>query len=200
MTAALQNFAYKARRHMTAAEERLWRYLRSGIALQKTHFRRQVILENYIADFCYHSSRLIIEIDGATHSETHEILKDEIRTHHLNRMGYRVLRFTNDDVFTSIDSVLDTIYEALQETPHVLGDVEKTQRRRTKKSYLHEKTPTPYPRHLCGSTPQGGGVKFLNLRAPSLPSPLTKQREPIDETANAVRASSSIPSPLEGEG
>ena len=198
---------------MTAAEERLWRYLRSGIALQKTHFRRQVILENYITDFCCHSSRLIIEIDGATHSTDQEILKDEIRTHRLNQMGYRVLRFTNDDVFTSIDSVMDTIYAALKDTPHVLGNKEHTQRRREEKSSLGAKTPTPYPSPQGGGgdknepsktnsdssflSPQGGGEKFLNVQAPS---PLTEQREPINETAHTVRASSSIPSPLEGEG
>lgn len=194
MRGSLQNFAYKARRHMTAAEERLWRYLRSGIALRKTHFRRQVILENYIADFCCHSSRLIIEIDGETHSTDQEILKDKIRTHRLNQMGYRVLRFTNDNVFTSIDSVMDTIYAALQDTPHILGNKEHTQRRRGKKSSLRENSPTPYP------SPQGGGEKFLNVQAPSLPSRLTEQRESINETVHAVRTSPSIPSPLEGEG
>lgn len=169
MKKPLQNFARNARRNMTAAEEKLWYHLRTEIAVQKTHFRRQVIFKNYIIDFCCHASRLVIEVDGATHSTDQEIRDDEKRTRDLNASGYRVLRFTNDDVLTSIESVIDTIYIALQETPDVISEVERVQNRKRRpknKAALH--TPTPYP------SPQGGGENKIATadNGPSFPSPL----------------------------
>lgn len=204
MTGSLQNFAHNARCNMTAAEEHLWCYLRSDIALEKTHFRRQVILGHYIVDFCCHASRLIIEVDGATHSKDQEIKKDSLRTHHLHEMGYRVLRFTNDDVFKSTGSVLDTIYEALKETPHVIADSEKIYRRTDKRTITKrdtlKDTPTPYP------SPQGGGEKNNQLRNTNdtshLPSLLADESQGKGKHTHSYTEdqTSPFPSPLEGEG
>jgi very-short-patch-repair endonuclease len=175
MSNALNQFARHARQTMTSAEEKLWFHLRRQIVLNKTHFRRQVVLKNYIVDFCCHASRLIVEVDGATHSTDFELQKDHIRTRHLETIGYRVLRVTNDEVFNNIDGVLDTIYAALQETPEVISEVEKVQCRK-RRNKRPDPTPTPCP------SPQGG-------------------REKMSEAAHLlIPTHTLIPSPLEGEG
>ena len=178
MTGSLQNFARNARHSMTAAEERLWHFLRSNIALRKSHFRRQVILETYIVDFCCHAARLIVEVDGATHSTLQGILKDQRRTRYLESIGYHVLRVTNDDVFSDIESVMDTIYAALQATPHVISETEKTHWRKGVRTITEtacpKNIPTPYP------SPQGGGEE--------------------NKQSSKMSDASPFPSPLEGEG
>jgi very-short-patch-repair endonuclease len=57
--------------------------------------------------------KLVVEVDGATHSEPHEIAYDERRSRHLATLGYKVLRIQNADVFTIRDDVLDMILMAL---------------------------------------------------------------------------------------
>ena len=68
----------------------------------------------YIVDFLCLSHKLIVEIDGATHGEMHEVRYDEKRTAFLEGQGFKVLRFWNDGVYKSIDAVLDAILFALQ--------------------------------------------------------------------------------------
>jgi very-short-patch-repair endonuclease len=63
----------------------------------------------YIADFCHLSSKLIVEIDGNQHGYEAHAAHDERRTHHLNQLGFTLIRFTNRDVMSSVDAVLDTI-------------------------------------------------------------------------------------------
>ena len=72
--------------------------------------------------------------------------KNHIRTLDLERIGYRVLRVTNDEVFNHIDGVLDTIYAALQETPDIISEVEKIQCRK-RRSKRPDPTPAPAPPH-----------------------------------------------------
>ena len=105
------------RKEMTEAERKLWKALRWRLAIESTHFRRQVPLGPYIADFCSHGAKLIIEVDGNQHGEDKAIAKDVARTAYLESQDYRVLRFSNHDVMTAIDSVLDTIAAALEITP-----------------------------------------------------------------------------------
>jgi release factor glutamine methyltransferase len=90
--------------------------LRHRLPLEGTHFRRQVPIGPYIADFCCHPARLIVEVDGNQHGFDEEMARDERRTEYLDAQGYRVLRFSNADVMTSIDVVLDTILAALGTT------------------------------------------------------------------------------------
>ena len=68
----------------------------------------------YIADFLCLSHWLIVEIDGATHGSKQEVEYDKRRTAFLKSKGFNVLRFWNDDVYHSIDAVLDAILFALQ--------------------------------------------------------------------------------------
>jgi very-short-patch-repair endonuclease len=70
-------------------------------------------------DFVCRDKRLIVEVDGGTHSETREVAYDERRTAYLARQGFRVHRIWNIYVFTNIDDVLDGILLELALTsPH----------------------------------------------------------------------------------
>ena len=99
----------------TMAERRLWWHLRHRIAVQGTHFRRQVHLGRYIVDFVSHDARLVIEVDGGQHDA--ESGRDMERTRFLESQGYRVLRFWNNEVLGNIDGVLELIQSAIRTTP-----------------------------------------------------------------------------------
>ncbi|WP_245331643.1 DUF559 domain-containing protein [Bradyrhizobium sp. NAS80.1] len=89
--------AKRLRREMTRAERLLWRYLKAD-RLAGLAFRRQTPMGHYIADFVAHSSKLIVELDGESHDFEERIRHDERRDQWFASRGYRVLRFTNDDV------------------------------------------------------------------------------------------------------
>ena len=93
-----------------------WRELRR-LEIEGTHFRRQVVLGPYIADFACLSRRLVIEVDGSQHGTEQGLASDAIRTRWLEAEGYRLLRFWNSDVMSSTDSVMDAIYDALTSEP-----------------------------------------------------------------------------------
>ncbi len=105
------------RREMTEAERKLWKAVRSRLLIERTHFRRQVSLGPYIADFCSHGAKLIIEVDSNHHGEEESLTRDAARSAFLESQGYRVLRFSNHEVITAIDGVLDTIAAAIERTP-----------------------------------------------------------------------------------
>jgi len=94
---------------MTSAERALWRGLRE--ALPEWHWRKQVPLGPYFADFASHSAKLIIELDGGQHALSPD--HDAKRTRFLEAEGFRVLRFWNNEVLTNTSGVLDRIAEAL---------------------------------------------------------------------------------------
>jgi very-short-patch-repair endonuclease len=110
-------FAKKMRLNMTEPERRLWKALRWRLPVEGSHFRRQVSLGPYIVDFCVHGVKLIIEVDGEQHGADKARARDVTRTEFLLSMGYRVLRFSNHDVMTAIDVVLDTIAAAIELNP-----------------------------------------------------------------------------------
>jgi very-short-patch-repair endonuclease len=60
------------------------------------------------------TKKLVIEVDGATHSTDDERHRDDAREQFLRDRGYRVARFDNDAVYRNIDGVLDTIQAALE--------------------------------------------------------------------------------------
>jgi very-short-patch-repair endonuclease len=97
------------RRQMTKAERVLWRALRS--ALPEYHWRKQVPLGPYYADFCCHSAKLVIELDGGQHASAGTY--DEARTRFVEAQGFRVLRFWNNDVMGNADGVIQRIAEEL---------------------------------------------------------------------------------------
>ncbi|MEW9572445.1 endonuclease domain-containing protein [Rhodanobacter sp. Si-c] len=110
------NRARRLRVDQTDAEQKLWYHLRNR-HLQGWKFRRQHEIDRYIADFLCRDAALIVELDGAQHGE--QVAYDEARTRKLESMGYRVLRFWDNDVLTNIEGVLEVILEALASpAPH----------------------------------------------------------------------------------
>jgi very-short-patch-repair endonuclease len=105
--------ARELRKNANEAEQRLWSYLRGG-QLNGHKFRRQHALGDYIGDFVCLSARLIVEVDGDTHGNDERERLDAKRTESLERTGYEVIRFWNDDVFNNMDGILETIWSALQ--------------------------------------------------------------------------------------
>jgi very-short-patch-repair endonuclease len=105
--------ARRLRRTLTPAELRLWSGLR-GRRLQNYKFTRQYPIGPFTADFLCREARLVVEVDGATHSTDIEIAYDERRTAYLKSQGYRVVRILNDDVYRHFDDVMDMILLALE--------------------------------------------------------------------------------------
>jgi very-short-patch-repair endonuclease len=102
--------AGELRKETTPAEKKLWAYLRlmreDGI-----RFRRQHAIGLYITDFCVPRKKLIIELDGSQHLEQQDY--DTERTKYLESLGYKVIRFWNNDVMNHIKDVVQSIHQAL---------------------------------------------------------------------------------------
>jgi very-short-patch-repair endonuclease len=126
-TARDRGRARALRNRLTDPERKLWWHLRHRMPLEGTHFRRQVPIGPYVADFRCLKACLVIEVDGDQHGYDENLLKDERRSKFLIAQGFSVVRFSNLDVMTTTNSVLEAIY-----------------------AQLNISTPTPNP------SPQGG--------------------------------------------
>jgi len=104
------------RREATAAETKLWQYLRNR-QLNSAKFSRQVPIEPYVADFACRASKLVIEIDGVTHETPEQVAHDAKRSAFLIGLGYRIIRFRNEDIFGDLRPVLEVIAGALRQGP-----------------------------------------------------------------------------------
>ena len=101
------------RRAQTPAEARLWGHLRDR-RLQDFKFVRQEPIGPFIADFVCREARLVVEVDGATHSTDEELRHDRRREVYFGKLGYCVVRVRNDDVYRNLDDVLATILAGLE--------------------------------------------------------------------------------------
>ncbi len=123
--------ARRLRRDSTGPERVLWDVLRSrGLAGMK--FRRQHPIDPYVVDFYCHDEQLVIELDGDSHDES-RFEYDMRRQNKLESIGLTVVRISNDDVLTDMDSVVAAILKA------VGRDVETGER-------WDEPSPQPSPR------------------------------------------------------
>ena len=131
--------ARELRRNVTEAEKKLWEQLRL-LKAENRHFRRQVPIGGYIADFACHYCKLVVELDGGQHGAPRNLLRDQQRTDEVQKQGYRVIRFWNAEVFENLEGVVDMIRNAARlPTTHDYGGGKAGA------------TPTPNP------SPQGGG-------------------------------------------
>jgi very-short-patch-repair endonuclease len=105
-TTAIQERARELRQSSTLAEKALWKRLRNR-QLSGFKFRRQHPIERFIVDFYCAEARLVIEIDGGIHKT--QVEADTVRSDVLAERGYRVIRFTNEQVIKGIDQVLSII-------------------------------------------------------------------------------------------
>jgi very-short-patch-repair endonuclease len=103
--------AKELRHRMTEEEKVLWQRLRAN-KLNGLHFRRQQIIDGFIADFYCHAARLVIEVDGQIHQQQAEY--DAGRDRALSARGLRLLRIKNEDVRQNLDSVLARIAKACE--------------------------------------------------------------------------------------
>ena len=102
------NRARSLRSSSTAAEDRLWSHLRNR-QLAGVKFVRQAPVGPYFVDFLCRKLKIIIEIDGATHSTAPEMSRDAARSSYLEAEGYRIFRAHNSEVAENIDGVLETL-------------------------------------------------------------------------------------------
>ena len=107
---APRDFARGLRRRPTDAERRLWARLRDR-RLLGVKFTRQMPIGPYVVDFCCRERKLIVELDGGQHSTRADY--DSGRTAFLHALGYRALRFWDNDALANTDGVLQHIAEAM---------------------------------------------------------------------------------------
>ncbi|MGB9152549.1 MAG: endonuclease domain-containing protein [Alphaproteobacteria bacterium] len=117
------------RRNPTEQEQKLWLALRGEAKKSDIKFRRQHVLHPYIVDLACPKARLVVEIDGYSHDLPQN--NDCKREEEIKQMGYKVLRFNNEDVDENIEGVVAAI---LMETQKLIAEA-----------------PTPCPR------PRGAG-------------------------------------------
>ena len=110
----LKENAHRNRTVLTAAESFLWEHIRRKALGVK--FRRQVPIGDYIADFMDTDTKIIIEVDGEYHNTPEQIYYDNLRTDYLNKHGYYVMRFKNEEILGDIRSVTEKIKYLIDKT------------------------------------------------------------------------------------
>ena len=130
------------RQSQTDAEGLLWYYLKNK-QFGGYKFRRQQSIGKYIVDFICLEKKLIIELDGGHHNEAQNVKYDAVRDKFLREIGFRVLRFGNDEIFKNCDEVLNFV---LNELDGPKADC--------KKEHI---TPTPHQNSAGVLTPPQGG-------------------------------------------
>lgn len=105
----IRQFARELRQPQTPAEATLWRHLRNRNLGYK--FRRQHPIEFFIIDFYCAEAKLLIEIDGESHFQEKQAEYDQERTECLESLGYKVIRFKNNDVRYNVNVVVTKILE-----------------------------------------------------------------------------------------
>ncbi|MGM0932754.1 MAG: vitamin B12 dependent-methionine synthase activation domain-containing protein [Bacteroidota bacterium] len=113
----MKEFARKHRYvNPTEAETLLWDRLKNK-QLEGFKFRRQHIIGSFIADFVCLKEKIVIEVDGLIHQLPENKLSDEERSSWLKGQGFRVIRFTNEEVIGDLDNVLEKILRELKKAP-----------------------------------------------------------------------------------
>lgn len=97
------------RKNMTKAEACLWKYALKRGQMKGYGFRTQRPVLNYIADFMSKELMLIIEVDGITHHHEEVALNDEQKESELEQVGFKILRFTDEEVLNDLNNVKKTI-------------------------------------------------------------------------------------------
>ena len=108
--------AKRMRKEPTDAEAVLWELLRDKKLGDK--FRRQHLIDDFIVDFVCLSKNLVIEVDGGYHNDPTQKEYDQQRTLYLNEKGFKVIRFTNEEVLGNTEAVLTKIKDILVNTPN----------------------------------------------------------------------------------
>jgi very-short-patch-repair endonuclease len=106
----LKKFSQELRKNMTDAERLVWSRIRRK-QLKGLQVYRQRIIGNYIVDFYCPKAKLVVELDGGQHFTEEGLKKDAVRDVWINNQGFTVLRFSDEEVLSNLDGVLEKIYE-----------------------------------------------------------------------------------------
>ena len=112
MNGAAQDFVNKLKEKATPAELKFMEVAKyRKIRLEFQHRidvvnKEGKIKQFFIADFCDVANKIVFEIDGDYHGTPEQQRKDWYRTKTLNRLGYRVYRITNEEVFAGKSTML----------------------------------------------------------------------------------------------
>ncbi len=104
-------FARYLRREESKAEAIFWNIVRNRqfLALK---FKRQVPVNKYFADFLCEEKKIIVELDDISHDE--RLDKDAVRTKTLEQYGYRVIRYSNEEIYENLEGVLEHLQKELE--------------------------------------------------------------------------------------
>lgn len=105
------SIAKQLRKTQMPWEAKLWHRLRSH-RLLGLKFKRQVPIGPFVVDFCCNERRLVVELDGSQHVEPEVQAKDVDKQKYLERNGYLVLHFWNNDIDNNIEGVLEVIQQS----------------------------------------------------------------------------------------
>ena len=108
----LKDFARENRKNPTLAEQVMWEHIRARQTGRKVF--RQYVIGDYIVDFLFPEINLVVEVDGAYHSEREQIEDDVRRERDLNNMNYNVIRFSNEEILYDIEKVIERILRELE--------------------------------------------------------------------------------------
>ena len=107
--------ARNLRKNSTIQERRLWNLLKNR-QFYNLKFKRQQPIGDYIVDFICKEAKIIIEVDGGQHNEPENIEYDKTRTEYLNNLGYKVVRFWNNEIYENIEFLVLRLKEDIN--PH----------------------------------------------------------------------------------
>ncbi|WP_282055018.1 DUF559 domain-containing protein [Maribacter luteus] len=111
----LKELQKERKKQTTEAERILWEQLKTKQLGEK--FRRQHVIDEFIVDFVCLSKKLIVEVDGEYHNNKTQKEADDLRTKILSEFGYKVIRFSNEEVIGAIDAVTKKIKTVLNSLP-----------------------------------------------------------------------------------
>lgn len=125
-------FVSNLRKRMTKVEACLWKYALKGGSLKGYGVHRQWPMFGYVADFYCAELKLVVEVDGAGHGTLPQQTRDRLRTRRLEAEGFRVIRFTNDQVLAHMVSVIAILEDVVAEFEAREGD-------RSRESWSHKR-------------------------------------------------------------
>ena len=112
---SLRPVARALRKNMTKAEACLWKYVLRAGKMKGYTFNRQRPIVGYVADFFSKELSLVIEVDGVTHLDAETCRRDRSKERELERRGYKVKRFSDEEVLRHIDAVRRALESCVEE-------------------------------------------------------------------------------------
>ena len=111
----LKPVAKKLRREMTKSEVCLWKYALRAKQMKGYTFNRQRPVGNYIADFVCKELMIVIELDGRSHLFEEVQEKDNVKEDFLTNLGYKVLRFSDEEILNDMKNIIKEIEYWIEE-------------------------------------------------------------------------------------